>query len=273
MKRLMIFVLFNLLVGCAAQSDKTASDATQGQEEAKSFDLEASEWQLKQFVNSNGLVIPVQEGTAIEMVFANGKLSGSGGCNRYFGSYKLDDETGLSVVNPMGATMMACSQTINEQERRYFDFLAKVDRYQLGENSQSLVLLNKEGKALLVFDALVPSALEHTPWQATGINNGRGGIVSDKNTHLAKATFADGLVQGKAGCNRFSAAYTAESGNLSIAAVKTTRMACAEEGIMALEANYLKALAQAVQYEIKGDQLRLLDKEGSLLISFIRQTQ
>lgn len=273
MKRLMIFVLFNLLVGCAAQSDKTASDAIQGQDKAKSFDFETSGWQLKQFVNATGLVIPVQEGTAIEMVFANGRLTGYGGCNRYFGSYKLDEETGLSVVNPIGATMMACPQTINEQERRYFDFLAKVDSYQSGENGQSLVLLNKEGKALLVFDALVPTALEHTPWQATGINNGRGGVVSDKNTHMAQVTFADGIVQGKAGCNGFSAAYTAESGSLSIAAVKTTRMACAGEGIMALEANYLKALAQAVRYEIKGDQLRLLDKEGSLLISFIRQTQ
>ena len=273
LKRLMIFVLFNLLVGCAAQSDKTASDAIQGLEEAKSFDLKASEWRLKQFVNANGLVVPVQEGTAIEMVFANGKLSGSGGCNRYFGSYKLDDETGLSVVNPLGATMMACSQTINEQERLYFDFLAKVDAYQLGENGHSLVLLNKEGKSLLVFDVLVPAALENTPWQATGVNNGRGGVVTDKNTPLALATFAGGIVQGKAGCNGFSAVYRAESGNLSITAVKTTRMACAEEGVMALEANYLKALTQAVRYEINGDQLRLLDKEGSLLISFIRQTQ
>ncbi|MBS3955734.1 MAG: META domain-containing protein [Methylomicrobium sp.] len=269
----MFFVIFQLLIGCATQSDKSTSDAIQSQKEAKTFDMQDSPWQLKHFVTATGEIIPVLEGTAIDAVFANGKLTGRSGCNRYFGSFKLKEKTGLSVVSPIGSTMMACSPAINEQERRYFDFLAKVDAYQLGENGHSLVLLNKEGKSLLEFDALLPVALENTPWQATGVNNGKGAVVTDKNTPLAVATFAGGIVQGKSGCNRFSAVYTAESGNLSITAVKSTRMACAEEGVMALEANYLKALIQAVQYEINGDQLRLLDKDGSLLISFIRQTQ
>lgn len=73
----------------------------------------------------------------------------------------------------------------------------------------------KEGDAaitsipvMLTTDTQVkPVTLEDTNWQAGGINNGRGGVVSGTSTHLSTALFANGMVSGSAGCNHFKASY------------------------------------------------------------------
>lgn len=265
MKRLMSLALCMGLVGCA--TDVTREEI----EEDRPF-WENIAWQLEHFVEPDGHVVPVLTETSIDAVFVNGQLSGRGGCNRYFGTYRISGDAGLAVEGPIGATMMACSETINEQERRYFDMLVKTGAYRLDHDGQKLALSDNQGKTQMVFKIKPSSPLEQTNWQATGINNGKGGVVSDKNTDLATARFADGTVQGKAGCNQFSASYTKKEQELNIASARTTRMFCAEDGVMELETNYLNALTRAVRYEIDGERLRLLDKDGSLLVAFIKRT-
>lgn len=252
-----------LLAGCATDTKRDENDDGQ-------FSWDNIAWQLEHFVEPNGEIVGAIDGSRIDAAFAKGQITGSGGCNRYFGEITVSGGS-MMAISPVGSTMMACSEAIDEQERRYFDSLAEVGGYRYDEEAQLLSLSNREGKVIMVFRAKNPLLLEQTEWQATGINNGKAGIVSDKNTRLATAIFANGTVHGKAGCNRFSADYSKQNNALNIGIARTTRMFCAEAGVMELESNYLKALARAARFEVDGERLRLFDKDGALLVGFTRK--
>ncbi len=75
-----------------------------------------TQWTL---VSLNGAEVT---GSAPTLSFKeDGSLSGSGGCNRYGGSYTLTD--GKLSAGPLFSTMMACSETAMAQERAFLDGL------------------------------------------------------------------------------------------------------------------------------------------------------
>jgi heat shock protein HslJ len=122
---------------------------------------------------------------------------------------------------------------------------------------------------MLVTSGETGPSLENTSWQATGINNGRGGVVSSATTTQVIAMFADGKVSGSAGCNNYSASYEISNSQITIGPAMTTRRQCAEpEGVMAQEQEFLQALAAATQYKLTADRLELRDGNGSLQVTF-----
>ena len=122
---------------------------------------------------------------------------------------------------------------------------------------------------LLVTSRETGPTLENTSWQATGINNGRGGVVSSATTTGVIAMFADSKVSGSAGCNNYSASYEISHSLITIGPVMTSRRLCAEpEGIMAQEQEFLQALAAATHYTLTADRLELRDSNGSLQVVF-----
>ena len=128
-------------------------------------------------------------------------------------------------------------------------------------------LLDKDRKAILEYSAVKPQALESTLWQAAGINNGRGGVVSTATTRLATARFEDGKVSGHAGCNTFNASYEITDDRISMGPAMTTRMHCAKpDGIMDQEQEYLAALSRARVFELTDNGLKLRDANGSLQV-------
>ena len=230
--------------------------------------LEAQDWQLSHYRDASGQMLPVLPDTTVTARFRDGELSGSAGCNRYFGSYTLGTDDQLSFSNQIGTTMMACVPPVSEQERHYLNDLSAVVAFQLED--ESLRLLDKDRKAVLEYTAVKPLALEGTSWQAAGINNGRGGVVSTATTQLATARFMDGKVSGHAGCNTYNASYEITDDRISIGSAMTTRMHCAEpDGIMDQEQQYLAALSRARIYELTDDCLKLRDEKGSLQVNMI----
>lgn len=78
----------------------------------------------------------------------NGRLSGSGGCNRYTGSYSLEGES-LIIEPQIAATMMACSaESLMQQEARFFEVLPAMTTASLDETG-SLVLSGPQDQRLL----------------------------------------------------------------------------------------------------------------------------
>lgn len=72
----------------------------------------------------------VIDGAEVTLQFnAADRLAGRGGCNRFTAGYELT-ETGLSV-SPSATTLMACEETLMQQERRFLDSLAQVTRFQI----------------------------------------------------------------------------------------------------------------------------------------------
>jgi heat shock protein HslJ len=227
-----------------------------------------TQWQLEQYLQPLGQLTGVLPKTKITAEFEDKKISGSAGCNRYSGGYQLN-KSEITFPGPITATMMACSTEISTQEQHYLKVLSGVASYQLQQNK--LILLDKEQQTILIYRYIQSIALENTHWQAIIINNGRGGVVSNANTHLVSAQFSDSEIKGNAGCNQFSANYVVNNHQLKIGPVRTTRKYCSEEGVMDLEQQFLMALKQSTQYEIKADKLRLRNANGSLQIGFSRK--
>lgn len=256
-----------LLSACAAQKNSSPLDVKTEPTSAGQSRLTDSTWRLEELLNEQDqLTQPIAE-SVIDLSFNKQKLTGYAGCNSYFGQYQISDQHNLNLAGPIATSLKACSSEINQQERTYLNLLQKSTHFKR-ENDQ-LILLDKNETTLLTFSAQNPlQVLESTNWQASGINNNRGGVVSDKNTYLSTAQFSDGKIQGKAACNQFSASYTLQNQTITIGPTRTTKMFCAEDGVMTQEAQFLYALTQVNRFEIQANRLYLRDASGSLWLSF-----
>lgn len=230
-------------------------------------ELEDIDWQLHQYLGEAGEMMPVLPETTVDARFSRGEIGGGAGCNRYFGRYSTGPDKRLTLTSEIGSTQMACPPAIARQEQYYFALLSLVAAWQ--RQDDSLLLLNNDRQPILKYAAAGAAALEDLPWQASGINNGRGGVVSSNTTQLATALFANGRISGSAGCNQFTAAYEIKGSQISIGRTMTTRKHCAApDGVMEQEQQYLQALARAHTYTLKPDRLELRDKSGSLQVSY-----
>lgn len=72
------------------------------------------------------------------MFLAEGRVAGRAACNRYRATYELTGE-GLTIDRP-AVTRMACAAEVMEQEDRFLDHLAAVERFRIaGDGSLELV--------------------------------------------------------------------------------------------------------------------------------------
>ena len=79
------------------------------------FAIYSSNWVLTDWtVNGNSNIISTEKPITIEFDELNKKISGSAGCNQYFGNYKLRE--GVLSTGPLGSTMMYCTEEIMNQE-------------------------------------------------------------------------------------------------------------------------------------------------------------
>ena len=74
------------------------------------------------------------------------RITGSGGCNKYFSDLVLNAENGNFVVGNVGSTKMACDDMMTEQN--YFNLLQQVNKYQVKEGYLELY---KDNLLLLKF--------------------------------------------------------------------------------------------------------------------------
>ena len=280
MKNLFIYLIIFSFSGSSLAAGVTDSDTMPVEYDSKDSNyptmtntrtqqgLEASDWQLSRYRDASGKMQVPLPNIMVTARFRDGELSGSAGCNRYFGSYTLGTGDQLSFSTPVGTTMMACVPPVSDQERQYLNNLSAVAAFRLKDGA--LHLLDKDHTVVLEYTAVKPLALQGTLWQAAGINNGRGGVVSTATTRLATARFEDGTISGHAGCNTFNASYEITDDRISVGPAMTTRMHCAEpDGIMDQEQEYLAALSRAQVYELTDNALKLRDENGSLQVNYV----
>jgi heat shock protein HslJ len=234
---------------------------------AASMPLEGTVWLLESYVDAEGETQSVLPRTQVTTEFQDGKVTGSDGCNQYFGEYALDG-TSLTI-NPLGSTMMACAELIMNQATAFTAGLAGTASFDvLGE---TLTLKNAEGGTLLTF-AASSKELSGTSWEAIAVNNGKQAVVSViEGTQITAQFGADGTVSGSAGCNQYNGSYEIEGKRIRIGPLATTRMACPQpEGVEAQEAAYLAALEKSTTYELVGTNLTLRDAQGATQVEFIK---
>jgi len=92
--------------------------------------LMARGWKLTSITGA-GVELPLTKDVEITLVFTpDGRIAGSGGCNRYFSAVELETPGELSL-GPVGSTMMACPELTMAQEQQYLRALQGVGRYRL----------------------------------------------------------------------------------------------------------------------------------------------
>jgi len=80
----------------------------------------------------------------------DGKISGSGGCNRYFGGWGILEGTKDTIrIWRTGSTKMACDGPIMTQEYRFLEELSRASSYET--EGKELRLYYNEGQGVLRF--------------------------------------------------------------------------------------------------------------------------
>ena len=125
-----------LIAGCIGSGKKTMA-------ETNPAGLMGSTW-LVVDIGGRGVIDDAQTTITFE---AEGRVAGSGGCNRYFGSVTIKGDA--ITFGKLGSTMMACVPALMDQEQRFLNALAATRSYRFDDPGHKLVFLGEDG-ALLV---------------------------------------------------------------------------------------------------------------------------
>jgi putative lipoprotein len=132
-----------VLAGCTGSAENTMAETT-------SADLIGSTW-LAEDIGGRGVIDNAQTTITFD---AEGRVAGSGGCNRYFGPVTID---GSAIsFGDLGATRMACVPALMDQEQKFFDALAATRSYRFHDPGNTLVFLGEDGTTLVQFSPLAP---------------------------------------------------------------------------------------------------------------------
>jgi heat shock protein HslJ len=223
-------------------------------------------WDLNSYNNGKGAIQSVITGSQTTANFqADGKLSGSGGCNQYSAGYTTTTSNGITITQPV-TTLMACAEPVMQQETQYLSLLQQATKYEV--SGDQLTLFDKNGVKVLIYKKQATIPITGT-WNLFNYNNGKGAIQSAMIGSTTNAIFgSDWKLSGTGGCNQYSAGYTTTASNgITITQPTSTMMACAE-AVMQQETQYLSLLPTAAKFEISGDQLTLFNSAGTKILIY-----
>lgn len=225
--------------------------------------LDGTSWVLQEMDSEAPL-----EGTTITAEFADGEISGSSGCNSYFGSYTLEGNT--ITFGIMGMTEMACMEPegVMEQESTYLETVRSATEVRLAQGQ--LEMMDESGDVVLRFkrpdeSGVQTASLEGTTWSLESFVEGEAATSLIAGTTITME-LSNGRLTGSAGCNSYGGSYTAEDGELTVNELVWTEMACLDpEGVMEQEQRYLDTLNNVSTFELEGNRLTLRTSDGRAL--------
>ena len=227
--------------------------------------IEGTLWTLESFLSSIGKLENVLPGTVITAEFEDEQISGNAGCNQYFGAYVSEEDT-LSIT-VIGLTEMYCApEEAMEQEGEYLTALESATSYLVV--ADRLEISNGNGETALVFVVADSTALTSAPWKLNLLDDGEGKVISTiAGTEITLVFAEDGNLTGSSGCNTYNSSYEINGDKITIGPIASTMMACTEpDMIMDQEFAYLQMLETITNYQIKGNELELVNAaKGSRL--------
>lgn len=136
--------------GCPQPNANTAQ-TTAPHSKATPPPLRGTFWTLQALQDGDGPSLSQPPGKPAELLLASDQehVSGSGGCNRLMGGFRLSGEQ-LSFSR-LASTQMACPPGLMAFEGRYSEALGRVRRWSI--DRQTLLLQDGRGRTLLVFRA------------------------------------------------------------------------------------------------------------------------
>lgn len=126
---MILFAACSVLGGCAGSGASDSLDTITG-----------TGWQLQHVRKT---AVPAE--VVVTADFAEGKVTGNGGCNDYFAACEFDGTT--VKIGPVGATKKFCAGPAGDTETEYFAYLAAVVRWEMMDDGR-LQLFRADGEAL-----------------------------------------------------------------------------------------------------------------------------
>jgi heat shock protein HslJ len=91
--------------------------------------LEGVQWEVTGYNNGRQAVVSPKIGTRLTLAFQDGRVSGSSGCNRFHGEFKV--EGNALKVGPLATTRMACEDEVMTQERQFLQALESATTWKI----------------------------------------------------------------------------------------------------------------------------------------------
>ena len=228
--------------------------------------LTSNPWDVISFNNGKQAVVSVNPAAPMTAVFtADGKVSGSAGCNSYTGGYQVDGNK--IKIGPLATTQKACPQPIMEQETQFLKALQSSATWSIF-NGVLGMRTAQDAMSVNFLPGATSAGLAGSNWKATGINNGKGAVESLPTGVEVTAQFGtDGRVSGSSGCNTYSGPFQVDGDSIKIGPVISTMKAC-EGPAMQTENLYLKALGNSTKWAMEGANLVLRDAAGAMQVTF-----
>jgi heat shock protein HslJ len=110
--------------------------------------------------------------------------------------------------------------------------------------------------------------LTNNPWKLNLLDDGEGKVISTiAGTEITLVFAEDGNLTGSSGCNTYNGTYEINGEQVAIGPIVTTMISCTEpDMLMEQEYAYLQMLETVTNYQIKGNELELVnDSKGSRL--------
>jgi len=235
--------------------------------------LTQSNWMLATYGTAEAPVAVLPQ-APINLIFTQEGISGSSGCNTYFGQFHYD--INALTFSGIGSTLMACTDAAAmTQETDYLNALRTATSYVI--DNGVLKITYQEG--VLTFNGgSVPVVVTATP--VVGGNASLGGLagvnwvlssfgptatpVAVISGSSVTAAFTTEGVAGSAGCNSYSGTFQYDTSKITFSPLITTKIACTDANIMTQETTFLNALQTATSYQITNGQLQIAYPDGVL---------
>jgi heat shock protein HslJ len=115
----------------------------------------------------------------------------------------------------------------------------------------------------------LPPAMQDVPWTLTAIHPAGQAVQPINGASIILQFGADGQAGGTSTCNSYGGPYQAGANQaLTLGPLISTKRACVDQSLMALESTYFQALGGATAYDLTGDRLRLFYDHGQSVLEF-----
>ena len=148
MKKILLFGISILLIFSCSSTNTSAPLENKDVRAASFKSLENTSWKLTDISGEKIITknINGKETGIITLDIAGDRISGSGGVNKYFGSYTVDD--GIIKMSNVGSTKMMGPEDLMKVEEKYFSILQDITNVELKDEN---TLILKTDSDTLIF--------------------------------------------------------------------------------------------------------------------------
>jgi heat shock protein HslJ len=230
--------------------------------------LSGRSWHLTSYWTGETAVSVIEKTDPIIAFTDDGQISGTSGCNIFFGNYDLAD--GRLTIRKIESTNMTSISEVLNQEEAFFTLLLKTDAYRI--DGDRLRLFDASGMELLSFTSQ-PQSLSGRAWylwyswndtEESVRNHGSDLIALQISLQFSDETQFRGTIADSDYCGT----YESDEDRIRFESVEECSKAPGEK--TDLYEWYYSLLNQARGYRITGTQLDVMDEKGHSFLSFTR---